>query len=128
MSDYDNIREAHFERRQELENEARDAAIDMHTENWMTAVTQSVEKSHGSFPYVGEYVGQGFDFKRVYRPANSVDVFLEELDNKDFAQRAARILIDYNNGKSFTQNAVAVLFKDMAANYAEFQYENNIKE
>lgn len=127
MSDYDNIREAHFERRQELENEARDAAIDMHAENWMKAVTQSVEKSHGTFKDVTDRTWVGFERVENVRKANSVDVFLEELGNKDFAQRAAQILIELHKIKS-TNLIVAALFDDMAANYAEFQYENNIKD
>ena len=42
MSDYNNIREDEYERKLEASNEARDAAIDYHAENWITAVTKSV--------------------------------------------------------------------------------------
>ena len=135
MSDHDNLREDEYERKLEASNEARDAAIDYHAENWMTAVTKSVEKSNGTFDDVTDYEAvKKLEFSELLskpypkHPANSVDVFIEELHNLDFMERAARILIDYNHGKSFTQDAVAVLFKDMAANYADYKYENSIKD
>ena len=125
MSDYDNLREEEYERRLEASNEARDAAMEFHRENWLTAVTQSVEKSNGSFPDVSEYVGKNFDLKRVYRPANSVDVFVEELNNLDFMERAAKILIDIKNGSGVHMELFDQLFDDMAENYADYKYENN---
>jgi hypothetical protein len=128
MSDFDNLCEAAFEKRQELDNEARDATIDMHAANWINAVTKSPQRSHGTFKAVVERGWDGFERTEKIRPANSVDVFIEELENKDFMRQAALILINLHNGKSFTQAAVEALFKDMAANYAEFQYESNIKE
>jgi hypothetical protein len=127
MSDYDNLREDRYSDQVEREEALRHAAIDMHTDNWMTAVTQSVEKSHGTFKDVSEYKGEKFDFKYVTRPPNSVDVFVEELHNKDFMERAAQILIDLRAG-NFPQSKVEVLFADMAASYAEYQYESNIKD
>ena len=123
MSDYDNLREGRYSDQLECEQKARDAAIDFHAENWMTAVTQSVEKSHGTFKDVTDRTWVGFKRVENVRKANSVDVFLEALDNEDFAQRAARILIDWRGAP-----IVRALLQDMAANYAEFQYEFNIKE
>jgi hypothetical protein len=70
----------------------------------------------------------GFERTEKIRPANSVDVFIEELEKKDFMEQAALILINLHSGRSFTQAAVEALFKDMAASYAEFQYKSNIKE
>lgn len=128
MSDYDVLREDEYERKLEASNEARDAAIEFHADNWLTAVTQSVEKSNGSFPDVSEYVGKNFNFERVYRPANSVDVFVEELNNLDFMQRAARILIDLHskrNSQNFTLTTIGQLFDDMAQSYADNQYEQS---
>jgi hypothetical protein len=124
LSDYDNLREDEHERKLEASNEARDASMDFHRENWMTAVTRSVEKSNGSFPDVSEYVGKNFDLKRVYRPANSVDVFINELNNGDFMQRAAKILIDLRSGK-FPQYETESLFASMAESYAENKYEQS---
>ena len=123
MSDYDKAREDYYIKKIEREQKARDAAIDMHAENWMTAVTQSVEKSNGTFKDVTDRAWVGFKRVENVRKANSVDVFLEELDSKDFAQRAARILIDWRGAP-----IVRALLQDMAANYAEFQYGSNIKE
>lgn len=128
MSDFDNLREDEYERKLEASNEARDAAIDYHADNWMTAVTKSVKKSNGGFKYVREYVGKDFDFKYVPRPANSVDVFIEELHSLDFMERAAKILIDIKNGGGVHMELLNNLFDDMAANYADYQYEKNIKD
>jgi hypothetical protein len=128
MSDQDNLLEDEYERKLEASNEARDAAIEFHRDNWLTAVTQSVEKSNGSFPDVSEYVGKGFDFKRVYRPAASVDVLVEELQNGDFMQRAAAILISIQANNANPQAEVSKLFQDMGDSYAEFQYDKNFKE
>jgi hypothetical protein len=122
MSDYDNLREDDYERKLEASNEARDASIEFYRENWLTAVTVSPEKSHGNFPDVSEYVGKNFDLKRVYRPANSVDVFCEELNNNDFMARAAKILISLQGCGS---NRIDQLFDDMAESYAENQYEQS---
>lgn len=123
MSDFDNAREDEYERKLETSDEVRDASIEFHRNNWLTAVTQSVEKSNGTFDDVSEYVGKGFDLKRVYRPANSVDVFANELNNGDFMARAAQILIalQKNGNRQF---GIDELFNDMAASYAEFQYES----
>jgi hypothetical protein len=128
MSDQDNIREDEYERMLEASNEARDASIEFHRENWLTAVTQSVEKSHGTFPDVSEYIGKNFDLKRVYRPATSVDVLVDELENGDFMQRAAAILISIQANNANPQAEVSKLFQDIADSYAEFQYEKNLKE
>jgi hypothetical protein len=127
MSDQDNSNENRYSDRQEREEAARDAAIQLHTENWMDAVTKSPAQSHGTFKDAIERGWVGFERTETVRPATSVDVLLEQLDNADFAQRAAQILIDLRAG-NFPQSAVEVLFADMAANYAEFQYESNIKE
>ena len=127
MSDFDNIREDRYSDRQEREEAERAFRIDSYADNWMTAVTQSVEKSHGTFKDVREYKGENFDFQYVTRPANSVDVFIEELHNLDFMERAARILIALYKVKD-TNLIVAKLFTDMAANYADYQYENSIKD
>ena len=123
MSDYDNIREDRNNAKEEREQKARDAAIDMHTDNWIVAVTMSVEKSNGVFEHVTDVKYESFDRIVTKRKANSVDVFLEEFHNKDFAERAAAILLAQHG-----QLAVDALLADMAANYAEFQYEKNIKE
>jgi hypothetical protein len=128
MSDYDNIREDVFDKRQEMERKVRDAAIEMHTENWITAVTKSPEKSNGTFDDVREYKGEKFDFEYVTRPANAVDVFIEELHNLDFMERAAAILISIQVRNANPQAEVSKLFQDMAANYAEYKYEKNFKE
>ena len=127
MSDFDNIREDRYSDRQEREEAERAFRIDSYADNWMTAVTQSVEKSNGTFKDVREYKGENFDFQYVTRPANSVDVFIEELHNKDFLERAAKILIDLRAG-NFPQSATEELFASMAANYADYQYENSIKD
>lgn len=127
MSDFDNIREDRYSDRQEREEAERAFRIDSYADNWMTAVTQSVEKSNGTFKDVREYKGENFDFQYVTRPANSVDVFIEELHNLDFMERAARILIALYKVKD-TNLIVAKLFTDMAANYADYQYENSIKD
>lgn len=134
MSDFDNIREDEYERKLEASNEVRDTAIDFHAENWMTAVTKSVEKSHGSFADVTDYEAVKKSWfneliSKPYpkRPANSVDVFIEELHNLDFMERAARIFIALYKVKD-TNLIVAKLFDDMAANYADYQYENNLKD
>lgn len=126
MSDYYNLREDEYEHKLEASNEARDAAIDMHTENWMTAVTKSVEKSNGTFPDVREYAGRLFDLKYITRPANSADVFVSTLHNLDFLERAARILIDLH--KIGERADVDELFNDMAASFAEYEYEKNRKD
>jgi hypothetical protein len=42
-------------------------------------------------------------------------------------QRAAQILMDLRAG-NFPQSKVEVLFADMAASYAEYQYKSNIKD
>jgi hypothetical protein len=127
MSDYDNTREDDFDRKLEASNEARDASIEFHRDNWMTAVTQSVEKSNGSFDNVSEYVGKGFDLRRVYRPANSADVFANELNNNDFMARAAEILIRLHSQlDGYHSEPIVQLFNDMAASYAEFQYESKL--
>ena len=123
MSDYDNIREDRYSDKTEREQKAREAAIDMHTDNWMVAVTMCVEKSNGVFEHVTDVKYEGFDRIVTKRKANSVDVFLEEFHNKDFAERAAAILLAQHSNPE-----VAALLADMAANYAEFQYENSIKE
>ena len=120
MSDFDNTREDDFDRKLEASNEARDASMEFHRESWMTAVTVSPGKSNGTFSDVSEYVGRNFDLKRVYRPANSVDVFVEELNNNDFMARAAAILISLQGCGS---NRIDQLFSDMAESYAENQYE-----
>jgi hypothetical protein len=128
MSDHDNMREDAFDKRQEMESKARDAAIEMHTENWMTAVTKSPEKSNGTFDDVREYKGERFDFEYVTRPASLLDVFIEELHNLDFMERAAAILISIQASNANPQAEVSKLFQDMASNYAEYQYEKNFKE
>jgi hypothetical protein len=129
MSDFDNIREDRYSDQAEREEALRDLVIDMHTDNWLTAVTQSVEKSHGTFKDVREYKGEKFNFQYVTRPANSVDVFIEELHNKDFMERAAQILIDLNSNTSIHEKStISQLFSDMADSYAEYQYESNIKD
>jgi hypothetical protein len=125
MSDFDNIREDRYSDQVEREEALRDAAIDMHTDNWMTAVTQSVEKSHGTFEDVTDYDSKLDNRGFQKRKAKSTDVFIEELHNKDFMERAAQILIDLRAG-NFPK--VEVLFADMAASYAEYQYESNIKD
>jgi hypothetical protein len=127
MSDQDNLKEDEYERKLEASNEARDTAIEFHTENWMTAVTKSVEASNGTFDDVKDRTWKGFERIETVRHANSVDVFLNELDNKDFAQRAAQILIDISQGQ-YMFKETDELMEDMAASYAEFQYENNIKD
>jgi hypothetical protein len=128
MSDYNSLREDEYERKLEASNEARDAAIEMHTENWMTAVTKSPEKSNGTFDDVREYKGEKFDFEYVTRPANAVDVFIEELHNLDYMERAAAILISIQVSNANPQSEVSKLFQDMATNYAEYKYEKNFKE
>lgn len=132
MSDHDNLRENEYERKLEASNEARDAAIDCHAENWITAVTKSVEKSNGTFDDVTDYeavkklnFGELLSKSYPKRPANSVDVFIEELHNLDFMERAARILIDIHNGSGVHLELMNELFKDMSANYADYKYENN---
>lgn len=133
MSDFDSIRESRYNNRQERETLARQELIDCHADNWMTAVTKSVENSNGTFKYVTDYEAVGkMDFadftKMLYpnRPANSVDVFVDELHSKNFMERAAQILIDlHQSGK---RGDIEQLFQDMSANYAEYQYESNIKE
>ena len=125
MSDYDNIREDRYSDRQEREKKTREAAIDMHTDNWIVAVSQGVEKSHGTFADVTDYDSKLDNRGFQKRKANSVDVFIEELHNSDFMERAARILIDLW-GKNCHE--VDVLCSDMATSYAEYQYEKNIKE
>lgn len=134
MSDFDNIREDRYSDRQEREEKARQESIDCHAENWMTAVTQSVEKSHGTFADVTDYEAvKKLDFNELLsksypkRPANSIDVFIEELHNLDFMERAARILIDLRAG-NFPQSATEELFASMAANFADYQYEKNLKD
>jgi hypothetical protein len=128
MSDFDNIREDRNNAKEEREELVKTAAIEYYAENWMDAVTKSPEQSHGSFKAVVERGWAGFERTEKIRLATSVDVFIEELENKDFMAQAALILINLHNGKSFTQAAVEALFKDMAASYAEFQYESNIKD
>lgn len=135
MSDFDNIREDRYGDRQEREEAERDFRIASHTKNWMTAVTQSVEKSNGTFDNVIDYeavkkLGFSALLSRPYpkRPANSVDVFIEELHNLDFMERAAKILIDIKNGNGVHMELFDQLFDDMAANYADYQYENSIKD
>ena len=130
MSDYNNIREDEYERKLEASNEARDAAIDYHAENWITAVTKSVEKSNGTFDDVTDYeavkklhFGELLSKSYPKRPANSVDVFIEELHNLDFMERAARILIDMH--QTGGRGDIEQLFDDMAQNYADYKYENN---
>jgi hypothetical protein len=124
MSDQDNLLEDEYERKLEASNESRDASIDFHRENWMMAVMVSPEKSHGTFPDVSEYVGKNFDLKRVYRPANSSDIFVDELNNNDFMARAAEILIKFKNGGS-PRYELDELFDDMAESYADNQYEQS---
>lgn len=129
MSDYNNIREDEYERKLEKSNEARDAAIEFHTENWMTAVTQSVEKSQGAFRDVIDHSKSMIGQERVKRPANSIDVFVEELQNLDFMERAAKILIDLHAKlDGFNNEPINQLFDDMAQNYADYKYENSIKD
>jgi hypothetical protein len=123
--DYQNTKEDQHDKTAEQESIARQEAIDFHTENWMTAVTKSPQKSNGTFRDVTEYQWSGFTRTETIRSANSVDVFIEQLDNKDFMQRAAQILIDLRSGK-FPQSEVEELFAEMAADYADFQYEKNI--
>ena len=132
MSDYNNIREDEYERKLEASNEARDAAIDYHAENWITAVTKSVEKSNGTFDDVTDYEAvKKLGFRELLsksypkRPANSVDVFIEELHNLDFMERAAAILINIQTNNANPQAEVSQLFQDMSANYADYKYENN---
>lgn len=125
--DYQNTREDQYDEASERESIARQEAIDFHAENWMTAVTKSPQKSNGTFRDVTEYQWSGFTRTKTIRSANSVDVFIEQLDNKDFMRQAAQILIDLRSGK-FPQSQVEELFAEMAADYAEFQYEKNIKE
>jgi hypothetical protein len=124
MSDYDNTREDDYERKLEASNEARDAAMEFHAENWLTAVTQSVEKSQGAFRDVIDHSKSMIEGGRVKRPANSIDVFIEELQNLDFMERAAKILIDFKSG-ALPRYELDELFDDMAANYAEYKYEQN---
>lgn len=124
MTDYNNLMEDEYERKLEASNEARDASIEFHRDNWLTAVTASPEKSNGTFPDVSEYVGRNFDLKRVYRPANSEDIFADELNNNDFMARAAEILIKFKNGGS-PRYELDELFSDMAESFAENQYEQS---
>jgi len=125
MSDFDNIREDRYSDQLEREEKARQESIDYHAENWMTAVTKSVKESSGTFQNVKECTWHGFERVETIRVANSVDVFIEELHNKDFLERAAKILIDL---QKFGHSSIDELLDDMAANYAEYQYENSIKE
>lgn len=125
--DYQNTKEDQHDKTAEQESIARQEAIDYHTDNWITAVTKSPQKSHGTFEDVTEYHWSGFTRTETVRPANSIDVVLDQLDNNDFMQRAAQILIDLRSGK-FPQSQVEELFAEMAADYAEYQYEKNIKE
>jgi hypothetical protein len=127
MSDQDNIREDRNNAKEEREASAKADSIEFHAENWMDAVTKSPAQSHGTFKAVVERGWAGFERTEKIRPANSVDVFIEELENKDFKERAAQILIDLCAG-NFPQSAVDYLFADMAASYAEFQHESQIKE
>ena len=136
MSDYDNLREDEYERKLEASNEARDAAINFHADNWMTAVTKSVEKSNGTFDDVTDYEAvKKLNFTYLTgapypkRPANSVDVFIEELHNLDFMERAARILIDLNTQLGgLDDSPIGQLFDDMARSYGEYQYDKNLKD
>ena len=125
MSDFDNLREDEYERKLEASNEARDALMEFHRDNWLTAVTVSPAKSNGTFSDVYEYMGRNFDLKRVYRPANSVDVFIDELNNGDFMARAAAILINIQTNNANPQAEVSQLFQDMAESYADNQYEQS---
>jgi creatinine amidohydrolase/Fe(II)-dependent formamide hydrolase-like protein len=128
MSDQDSRNEDRFIAKEECEASAKVDSIQFHADNWINAVTKSPAQSHGTFKDVTERGWIGFERTETVRPATSVDVLLEQLDNADYAQRAAQILIDFHGGKSFTQAAIEKLFKDMADSYAEFQYESNIKE
>jgi hypothetical protein len=130
MSDFDNLREAAFEKRQELDNEARDATIDMHAANWINAVTKSPEQSRGTFASVIDYeASKQRHSGYVYRKPTSADVFVERMVEGDFMERAAQILIDLHSVLGGLENSpIRKLFDDMAANYAEFQYESQIKD
>jgi hypothetical protein len=127
MSDFDNIQEDRYSDQVEREEALRDLVIDMHTDNWLTAVTQSVEKSYGTFEDVTDYDSKLDNRGFQKRKAKSTDVFIEELHNKDFMERAAQILILLYKIKN-TNLIVCKLFDDMAASYAEYQYEFNIKD
>lgn len=126
MTDYNNLMEDEYERKLEASNEARDASMEFHRDNWMTAVTVSPAKSLGAFSDVYEYMGRNFDLKRVYRPATSVDVFVDELNNGDFMARAAKILIDLHKSMDgYYAIPIVQLFDDMAESYAENKYEHS---
>ena len=124
MSDYDNTREDEYEQLMDESTAKRDAAIEFHAENWMNAVTKSPEKSHATFPVVKDYS----QLIRTFRPATSVDVLVAEINNADFLERTAQILIDIKNGMGVHSELINNLFDDMAASYAENEYESNIKE
>jgi hypothetical protein len=124
--DYQNTKEDQHDKTAEQESIARQEAIDFHTDNWIAAVTKSPQKSHGTFDDVTEYHWSGFSHTEKTRPATSVDVFVDQLDNGDFMQQVAQILIDLHQKGS--RGDVDRLFDDMAADYAEYQYEKNIKE
>lgn len=127
MSDYDNDREDAYGKRQEAESKARDAEIDFHTDNWLTAVTKSVEKSHGTFDDEIDYAAsKELATGYVYRKATSADVLITQLIEGDFMERAAQMLIDIQNGKGVHSDTMKKLFDDMAASYAEFQFEKSL--
>lgn len=124
MSDYNNTQEDEYESLMDASTAKRDAEIEFHAENWMNAVTKSPEKSHGTFPDAKDYS----HLVCTIRPATSIDVLVAEINNADFLERTAQILIDIKNGMGVHSELINNLFDDMAASYADNEYESNIKE